>query len=200
VAISEQQFDVEKVKEPLTVETMSDSALIDACLQGDEQAWQELLNRYYKLIYAVPLRFGFEQSVADEVFQEVCLILLEKLHTLRIASHFKAWLVTTTRRVCLQRLRSQRNNPATELTEQLLITQCSIEQQFLLTEQQQLLHQALSCLDERCQYLLWALFFEQPTPAYGELADQLAVPLGSIGPMRSRCLEKLRTVLLTFNT
>lgn len=194
--ISDPSLRNEQIEKPSPERHIHDATLINGCLDGDEQAWELLLTRYGKLIYTIPLRFGFDQSIADEVFQEVCLILLEKLHTLRETERFKGWLVTTTRRACLQRLRHQRLAPLSETADAMLPSAETPEALMVLTEQQELVHHALSTLDDRCQQLLWALFFADSTPSYSDLAELLERPVGSIGPLRSRCLEKLRAVLL----
>ncbi len=155
--------------------------------------------RYSRLIYTVPLRFNFEEPVAEEVFQEVCLTVLEKLDTLHDPGQFKPWLVTIVRRACLQRLRSQRNQGEQLLTEQIVSNEKTPELTILLREQADNVHRALAALDDRCQQLLWSLFFEQTAPSYQALAQLLELPVGSIGPTRARCLEKFRQVFMDFD-
>lgn len=175
---------------------LDDTSLVVACLDGDEQAWEQLLNRYGRLIMTIPLRFGFEHPVAEEIFQEVCLVLLEKLNTLQDPTQFKPWLVTVTRRICLQRLREYKVQPVVETTEQVVLVDETPERLLLLLEQQEFVYRAFSTLDERCQHLLAALFVEQSIPSYETLAQELGLSVGSIGPTRSRCLEKLRQALV----
>ena len=64
-----------------------------------------------------------------------------------------------------------------------------------IQEKQHLVRLALSQLEPRCQKLLTALFLESPALSYEELAKRLDIPIGSIGPTRARCLQKLRTLL-----
>lgn len=173
-----------------------DKVLIHACLLGDEQAWEVLLTRYSRLIYTIPLRFGFGDLVAEEIFQEVCIILLEKLDTLHDAAQFKPWLVTLTRRVCLQRLREQQKEADLETIERATLVEETPEQILLLGEEHQWVQQAFATLDARCQRLLSALFMDQSAPSYEMLAKVLEVSVGSVGPIRSRCLDKLRQALL----
>src|SRR5262245_63614730 len=71
------------------------------CLQGDAFAWEALILRYRRLIYSVPVRFGFEEADASDVFQAVCLKLLEHLHEVKDERRISGWLVTTTTRQCL---------------------------------------------------------------------------------------------------
>jgi hypothetical protein len=86
-------------------EAPRDDDLVDACLRGDETVWASLIRRYRRLIYTISLRFGMPLSAAEEIFQEVSLILLQKLHTLRDETRLSAWIVTVTRRACMQRWR-----------------------------------------------------------------------------------------------
>jgi len=175
---------------------LDDEALIEACLIGDEAAWEQLLARYSNLIYSIPLRFRFGEAVAEEIFQEVCLIVLEKLDTLRDREYFKTWLVTIVRRACLQRIRSQGTQPEALLTEEAGPHAKTPEDTLLLMEQLDLVHCALATMDDRCQQLLWALFFEESAPSYQTLAQMLDLPVGSIGPTRARCLEKFRQAFM----
>ncbi len=177
--------------QPSTI-SIDDESLIRGCLAGDQAAWEMLLDRYTKLVYLVALRFRFEESAVEEIFQEVCLILLEKLDTLQDPARFKYWLISVTRRICLQRLRSQPNLYDVEMTDQLAMVEDQPEKLVLQLEQQALLYQAFTMLDTRCQQLLAALFVEQPAPAYEVLAKTFDISVGSIGPTRARCLEKLR--------
>ena len=58
------------------------------------------------------------------------------------------------------------------------------------------LQAAIKRLGERCQDLLWMLYFDSSLPSYAEVAEKLNTPIGSIGPMRARCLKKLRGLLI----
>lgn len=178
------------------IEFPSDEELIQACLEGDEQAWELLVQRYARLIYTIPLRFGFSQAVADEIFQEVCLTLLEKLDTLRDHTRLDSWLMTVTRRACIRRWRRKVEFVELEPHHMGAETANLPEDDLIWREEQLLVREALSRLNQRCRELLTALFFQDPPPTYQEIADRLGLPVGSIGPTRIRCLEKLRRVFL----
>ncbi|RME09468.1 MAG: sigma-70 family RNA polymerase sigma factor [Ardenticatenia bacterium] len=185
-----------KTVSQMAFETCSDEDLVQACLEGNEAAWEELINRYARLIYTIPLRFGFPQHVADEVFQEVCLILLEKLHTLQNRRRLSSWLMTVTRRVCIRRYRTQPDAPMLDIQDVVVVHPERVEERVMRREEQQILREAMERLDERCRRLLTLLFFdEEDGVSYQEIAELLDMPLGSIGPTRSRCLQKLRRIL-----
>lgn len=175
---------------PIDASAWDDVDLIGACLEGNEQAWTILIERYGRLIYTIPLRFGLSKPVADEIFQETCLILLEKLDTLRDRQRIGSWLVTVTRRACIQRWRRKAAD-LVELPESHKAPD-DIENQVLRVEQQYLVQRALENLNPRCQHLLKWLFFDASSPSYDDIAEKLDIPKGSIGPTRSRCLDKLR--------
>jgi RNA polymerase sigma factor (sigma-70 family) len=175
---------------------LDDAVLVAACLNNDERAWAVLLERYGRLIYTIILRFGISVPIVDEIFQEICLILLQKLDTLQDRQRLRTWLVTVTKRTCLQYLRQKELTTSIDSLEANLIVSEPLEQQILAVEQQYLVRKAVANLDERCQYLLKALFFGTTQPSYETIAAQLEVPVGSIGPNRARCLEKLRVEIL----
>jgi RNA polymerase sigma factor (sigma-70 family) len=170
-----------------------DAALMQACMAGDEDAWTLLLERYGRLIYTIPLRFGFSRSVADEVFQDVCLTLLESQDNLRDYRRIRAWLVTVTRRACIRRLRQRDREQFSELPESMGDTaEDTVESDLVAIEEEYLVHRALERLSPLCQQLIRGLFFESPPRSYEAIALALNIPVGSIGPTRIRCLEKLR--------
>jgi RNA polymerase sigma factor (sigma-70 family) len=171
-----------------------DADLIEACLAGDDRAWKILIERYSRLIYTIPLRLGFSRIVADEIFQETCVILLEKLDTLRDRSRLSSWLVTVTRRGCIQRWR-QKEPIQVDLTEVAESVKGTPESELLRLEELHQVQLAFERLPLRCQRLLRALFIEDPPRSYEAVATKLDIPLGSVGPTRGRCLEKLRLEL-----
>ncbi len=173
----------------------SDQELITACLAGDEIAWDTLIDRYSRLIYAIPLRFGLPPMLADEIFQEVCLTLLNKLDTLHSTTRLSAWITTVTRRRSIDYLRRQKPEVALDGLE-FDDGSPKLEHELIEMEQATALQTAMERLDERCGTLLNALFLTPDPPSYDELADKLAIAKGSIGPTRNRCLKKLRNLVL----
>lgn len=179
-----------------SISTFDDTTLVEACLQGNDQAWAMLLARYSGLIYTIPLHFGFSQNLAEEIFQEVCLTLLEKLSTIHNPQRLSAWIVTITRRLCIQTIRRKDLTVTIETLEEQPAEMEPVDEQLLRLEQQHLVRKALANLDERCQYLLKVLFFETVQPSYETIAAQFGLSVGSIGPNRARCLERLRVEIL----
>src|SRR5262249_19881591 len=92
----------------------TDEELVAACLAGDDRAWEALLERYGRLIYSMALKSGLGAEDAADVFQMICLILIEKLPTLREPGKLHAWLITTAKRECW-RLRRLNQTPTVGL-------------------------------------------------------------------------------------
>jgi len=174
----------------------TDPELVSMCLKGDGHAWEALIRRYRRLIYSVPVRFGFEDADAADVFQAVCLKLLEHLHQVKDDRRISAWLITTTTRQCLhlRTLKSRETTTDEELQEPEDPT-INLEGLRLMAEQQQAIREAVQELGERCRILIRLLYFDTTTPSYDGISEQMGIPVASIGPTRARCLDKLRTML-----
>jgi RNA polymerase sigma factor (sigma-70 family) len=173
-----------------------DPELIEACLKGSSQAWEALLVRYQRLIYSIPLRYGLPEHDANDIFQNVSLLLWENLGRIRDRARLGAWLVITTRRECWRMLRQRRKDGGdAEALDKNLSAGTPSEDEFLALERQSQVRAAIEHLEEPCRELLTLLFYVVPRPAYSEIARSLTVPEGSIGPTRSRCLEKLMKIL-----
>jgi RNA polymerase sigma factor (sigma-70 family) len=175
-----------------------DVALVRACRAGDQAAWECLVRRYQRLIYTVPRRMGLSDDQAAEVFQQVCVTLLERLHTITRPERLSAWLATTARRASWQLLRRlQATTPLSGVDEQALPLSSELAPDDLVErlEQQQLVRQALDQLDPRSRKLMLLLYYQPEPLSYAEIARRLGLSEGSIGPTRARCLQKLQRLL-----
>ncbi|GAB4221964.1 MAG: sigma-70 family RNA polymerase sigma factor [Acidobacteriota bacterium] len=170
-----------------------DAALVRGCLQGREDAWEELVRRYRRLIYSIPVAFRFSEDQADEVFQRVALKLLEKLESLEKVGSLGSWIGTVTRRECLDivRGRARSADVEPEVLEQHAAPEVPADDTLVAIEQEHAVALALERLDPTCRELLRALYVESPRPAYDEIAARMGRPVGSLGPTRGRCLKKL---------
>ncbi len=177
--------------------TYSDPELISLCLRGDAGAWEALIMRYRRLIYSVPVRFSFEPADAADVFQAVCLKLLEHLHDIKDDRKISGWLVTTTTRQCLHVKSLKTRETATEdsTLEERADPTDNLEDVRIVTEQQQAVREAIDELAPRCRELIGMLYFDSNSPSYDEISQKMEMPVASIGPTRARCLEKLRMIL-----
>jgi len=177
----------------------TDEQLLLACRRGDESAWEALVRRYQRLIYAVPRRAGLDEDAAAEVFQEVFTTLLENVESIEQPSRLQAWLVTTAKRKTWRAVgRAKGTRPFSEEEEGGGGELASLADEGILPdealvqlERQHLVRAALEELDERCAKLLRLLFYRAEPPPYSEIAAALGTTEGSIGPTRARCLKKL---------
>ena len=175
----------------------TNTELVSACLSGDEEAWSELIDRYNRLIFSIPLRQGLSREEAADVFQAVCLDLVTELPKLRDPQALPAWLIrTTSRKVGKWKRRSERyvadeGDLVESATDQDELPDSLIEH----WQQTQALRDGIEGLPERCQAMVRMLFFETPARPYKEVAQALGVATGSIGFMRMKCLDRLRSVL-----
>jgi RNA polymerase sigma factor (sigma-70 family) len=179
----------------------SDEELIGACRKGDGLAWDALVERYQRLVYTIPARYGLTPAEIDDVFQSTWLSLLRNLKTLREPDRVSAWLVTTARRECWERRRGSdyERTVSTDLDSVLQDTESeelSPEEIVVQFREHQVLQEAIGRLGQRCQDLLGMLYFDASSPSYADVAEKLDTPIGSIGPMRARCLKKLRGLLM----
>jgi len=173
----------------------TDPGLVRACLDGDEGAWEELVERYKRLVYAIPRRMGFSSEDSDDVFQNVFVALYRRLGELRDQTRLSSWLITTTRRECWRLGKRGGRKAGLEQAELVPDGGDLPEEEIARLERDQLVRQAIRRLDDRCRELLTALFLAPVTPSYDALALQLGMPVGSIGPTRARCFTKLEALL-----
>jgi len=176
----------------------TDRELVASCLSGDEQAWSELIDRYNRLIFSIPLKQGLNRDEAADIFQAVCLDLVAELPRLRDPQALPAWLIQTTlHKVSKWRRRNDRYVPDEGThTENTPAPEADMPDALIREVQQtQALRDAVTALSDRCQRMVQMLFFETPARPYKDVASQLGVATGSIGFLRSRCLDRLRSAL-----
>jgi RNA polymerase sigma factor (sigma-70 family) len=171
------------------------STLITAAAGGDEDAWGEIVERYAPLVMSVLARHRLFGADAQDVSQIVWMRLVEHLGDLREPRALPMWLITTTRNECLRLLKSQsRAQPFDPLTQDaaLEVDDADVADRLLKEEQAQALLEAAAELSERDRALLALLTRDPPLP-YAEIARRMSMPVGAIGPTRSRILRKLRS-------
>jgi RNA polymerase sigma factor (sigma-70 family) len=175
-----------------------DEELIKRCLEGDEAAWNALVDKYKDLVWSVPMKYHLTAEDGADIFQEVWMDLYSDLKGLRHVGALRSWLVTTASHKCYHlKMRQQamrrigasgaEREPADETPSVAFLT--------VETEREQILRETLQDLPPRCQELVRMLFFEEPSRPYEDVARQLGLAVGSIGFIRGRCLKKLRRLL-----
>ncbi|MEK6302271.1 MAG: sigma-70 family RNA polymerase sigma factor [Acidobacteriota bacterium] len=196
-----EQSDADTTVEPTPAD---DLTLVERCLAGDSSAWEALIVRYQRLIYSIPLRAGFSPVDAADIFQSVCVKLLQKLSTLRNRAKVSSWLMTITTRECwrLAEKRRRETQPSIygeeydrDILNNLESSAPHAEQQQISFENQQAVRDAVAALNERCRLLITLLFYSKDEVSYAEIARRAGIPRNSLGPNRARCLQRLRRAL-----
>lgn len=182
-----------------------DKSLIQSCLNGDKQAWDRLILRYERLIYNIAVRAGLASEDCADVFQDVCVLLMNNLDKLTNDDYIGGWLKTTTRWECMRVLRERQRTPSfSEMMELDGTSQLDHSpsadplplESLLSLEQEQMVRIAMEELGESCRHLLVMLYQADPKPSYAEVARQFDIAEGAVGPKRARCLITLRKILL----
>ncbi len=173
----------------------STAALVIRARNGEKQAWDELIERYAPLIWSICGRYRLSRADADDVGQSVWLRLLEHLASLRDPAALPSWLDATTRRECSRVLCVVRRLDASGYAPSAgdvagMQTQVA-EHELLAAEHHAALLEGFAYLPPQCQQLIAVLIQDPPVPE-AEISAKLDIPLGSIGPTRARCLDKLR--------
>lgn len=167
----------------------SDPELLDACRTGDPDAWELLVERYERLVFSVALRNGVTREEAADITQMTFIALLESIGKLREEQRVASWLMSVARRLAWrQRRRSDR--------ERLGLEGAGWSDDAIASwERIAVIHDGLQQLGQACRDLILALYFDPAKPSYATVAERLGRPIGGIGPMRARCLQRLRALL-----
>jgi RNA polymerase sigma factor (sigma-70 family) len=179
----------------------TDKRLVSECVRGNEDAWAMLLEKYKRLIYSIPLKYGLSRDEATDIFQDVCLELLTELPRLREPRALPKWLIQVTAHKCVRARTASVRHTASSHTDtpaemnRVADTQPLSEQIILDVEREHALREAVATLAPRCRRLVEMLFFETPVRSYHDVARSLQLETGSIGFIRGRCLKRLRTAL-----
>jgi RNA polymerase sigma factor (sigma-70 family) len=174
-----------------------DARLVVRCAAGEARAWEALVRRHERLVYAIGRSFRLSDEDLGDVFQEVFTALLKGLPRLRDGRALVRWLASTTERIARTMALRRRREAAREHHEDGAIDrledgQGPVGSDVERAEREHEVRLALGAASERCRRLLEALYYEDPTPSYNELSQRLGVPVGSLGPTRARCIERLR--------
>jgi len=179
-------------------------ALVARAAGSDQDAWNQLVERYAPLVWGICTRYRLSDHDSEDVGQNVWLLLVEQLGKLREPAALPGWLATTTKHECLrvvtaaQRLGALggRLDDAPEFADDVVI-----DEEILRAERDAALRAAFAELQPPCRRLL-AMLFGDPPHSYSQISATLGISMGSVGPQRARCLERLRRsdILLALST
>lgn len=170
-------------------------ALVTRACGGDSAAWEEIVERYAPLVWSICARFSLSKQDGQDVAQNVWMLLVEHLGELRQPAALPGWLAKTTHRECLRVVttarKTERLGTGLDDSEQFVDPTIIIDEEILMAEQSAALRAAFAELPPRCQQLLGMLTSDPPY-SYLEISAKLQIAVGSIGPQRARCLERMR--------
>lgn len=178
---------------PDGVGTLSGQAFA-AYLAGDRQRLSELVDLVTPVLWHAARAQGASASTCEDAIQTALLQLVDHAESIKEPAAVLGWLVVVVKREVWRLVRGERREIGVEEVPEAPAQQLDPESQSILSERQRLLWQHISSLTPRCQELLRVIAFADK-PDYAAIAASLGMPIGSIGPTRGRCLNKLRVSL-----
>ena len=167
---------------------LTDKDLVARCREGDDDAWNLLVERFSRYVYAICTQgFRFGPQDAEDVFQDVFARVYEQLGRLRDDSAVRPWIAQLTRRLCIDKLRSTREAPTEEIEPE------GFEDKLAELDEALAVREMLAALPDSCQEVLDRFFARDES--YRTIGTALDIPPGTIASRISRCLEKMRAEL-----
>ncbi len=159
---------------------------------GVDGAWNVLIERFQALVYSVVIRAGLSSADAADCFQQTWVLLYKNRKRIKDPARLSAWLVTTAKREALRTIRKSRRFMADEPSRETPADDPLPSEALERLELQAELERALKQIDSRCRALLQAIFFSPESQSYADIAADLGLAVNSLGPIRQRCLKRLR--------
>jgi RNA polymerase sigma factor (sigma-70 family) len=169
--------------------TLNDAELVRRCRAGDDEAWNALVERFSRYVYAICTQgFRLGDADAEDVFQEVFTRVYTRLDTLRDDSAVRPWIAQLTRRLCLDSLAAAKREQPTgqPIGEEVEDVLSDLDEAFVVRE-------ALMELPDHCQEMLDRFFARDES--YRTISSALDLPMGTIASRIARCLTRLRGTL-----
>src|SRR5262249_14013805 len=153
--------------------------------------------RHDRLVWSIGRSYRLGDEDMADVFQDVFTALLKGLPRLRDGRTLVRWLSSTTERIARTTALKRRREAAREDREDETFARLTDDAEPIgadleKIERRHQMRLAMGAVTDRCRRLLEALYYEDPTPSYSELSQRLGVPVGSLGPTRARCMERLK--------
>lgn len=166
-----------------------------AVVAGSHPAWGELVRRFSPLVFTVARRAGLNRIDAEDCAQHTWVSLYKHRNKIRDPQSIPAWLIRTARRQAVRTVRRLRVINHCEIAPDSLVSESLPDEEVLALERQAMIELAMADLGPRCRQLLHLLFFANEETSYKDIAKALEVAPNSLGPIRSRCLARLRRKL-----
>lgn len=179
-----------------------DARLVERCRRGDQTGWDDLIDRYQRLIYSIPRRAGLTDEQCADVFQDVCLTLFQKIDEIEQPRRIRSWIVTTAKFKTWALVRGSKRlySPSTEEEMEAEMNNLAdrsplADDRLIELEEQHLIRTAMNALEERCRQIITMIYLRDPAATYAEVGAAIGVGETSISPLRTRCLKKLGKIL-----
>lgn len=175
--------------------------VVAAAGDGDPMAWAVLMRRYGNMVMAIARRCRLSEADVSEVHQVTWLRMVENIGRIEQPERIGAWLATTAKRESLRvvRARGRVTFDHEGLLQRADPCAVALDAGPIGEERAAAVRRAFALLPPHCQRLL-RILTEDDLPSYKEISRVLAMPIGSIGPTRGRCLERLRRIMEELGT
>src|SRR3954451_13893465 len=174
----------------MSLARVADADLVARCRNGDQEAWNELVNRFSRYVYAITSRvYRLSQHDAEDVFQDVFARTFQHLDDLRDDAAVRPWIATLTRRLCVDRLRSGGREQLVEEP----VEEMGADDGLAELDEAMAVHDAMRTLPEHCAEILDRFFTQDES--YRTIGEALEIAPGTIASRISRCLSKLKRQL-----
>jgi len=183
--------------EALLMDDLTSAELVERAALGDQDSWNQITERYSNLLWSIARSYRLSTTDAEDVVQTTWLRLVENLGRIREPERLAGWLATTARNECLSHVRRMGREVVVGNDSWTIDTADDflppLDTGLLEQERDVELWRSFEQLSAQCQALLRVLMATDPG-TYAEVAEAFGMPIGSIGPTRMRCLERLRRI------
>lgn len=173
------------------IEDLTHGELLTRAAAGERAAWDALVDRFDRMVWSVARGFRLDEAAASDVAQTVWLRLIENVDRIQDPERLPGWLVTTCRREAMKVLKRGERDIPSDFEYDIADESPSLESMLIEDEESRAVMEAFGELDEECRQLLRLLTVE-PALSYEEIAEAVGRPVGSLGPTRGRCIERLK--------
>jgi RNA polymerase sigma factor (sigma-70 family) len=173
------------------IEDLTHGELLTRAAAGERAAWDALVDRFDRMVWSVARGFRLDEAAASDVAQTVWLRLIENVDRIQDPERLPGWLVTTCRREAMKVLKRGERDIPSDFEYDIEDESPSLESMLIEDEESRAVMEAFGELDEECRQLLRLLTVE-PALSYEEIAEAVGRPVGSLGPTRGRCIERLK--------
>jgi RNA polymerase sigma factor (sigma-70 family) len=175
----------------MSLALVADADLVAGCKRGEQEAWDELVNRFSRYVFAISTQaYGLRKHDAEDVFQEVFARAYERLDELRDEGAIRPWIGTLTRRLCIDRLRASAHEHLDEEPIDLRQADRESEERMQQIDESLEIHDLLKTLPEHCGEILDRFFAQDES--YAKIGEEMGLAPGTVASRISRCLGRLR--------